>query len=225
VKVLGAKTGDRLKVGVINGHLGHGTVVSVERKSPFRVELALKLVSAQVVEPPIDLLLALPRPIMLKRIFSQVTTLGIGTFYLIHARRVEKSFWNSSLLQEEQYRFQLVQGLEQAVATRLPRVQFHQRFKPFVEDILPGIRANYSHLLLAHPGGRNTLVQTVKTGPGRILLAVGPEGGWVEYERQKLKEQGFQTISMGERILKVDTAVIALHSQISLVLQMRGDRG
>ena len=46
-------------------------------------------------------------------------------------------------------------------------------------------------------------------------MAVGPEGGWVDYEVQKFREQGFVCCTIGERILKVDTAIIALHASIT----------
>ena len=214
IKVLGSGVGDRLRVGVINGQRGTGKVLAISRKQPRRVELFLELTNGPEPEITIDLLLAMPRPIMLKRIFSQAAALGVGRFYLIHARRVEKSYWNGSILKEEQYRFQLVQGLEQAIDTRLPEVEVHQRFKPFVEDVLPKIKNQYSHLLLAHPEAKNTLVGTITEKPVKVLLAVGPEGGWIDYEIDKFKEQGFTPFTIGERILKVDTAVIALHSQI-----------
>jgi len=216
VKVLGSNVGDRLRVGIINGRMGQGRIISISRKPPFMVELLLELTKVPESKPTIDLLLALPRPIMLKRIFSQATALGVGRFYLIHAKRVEKSFWNGSILKKEQYQKQLIQGLEQAVDTTLPEVIVHQRFKPFAEDVLPEIKKEYSHLLLAHPGVNNTLVDTITEKPEKVLLAVGPEGGWLEYELNKFKGQGFKSFAIGERILKVDTAVIALHSQVSL---------
>jgi len=218
IRVLGVKVGDNLRVGVINGSEGTGTVLSIAKKRPYTVELAVKLTAKVRPEPAIDLLLALPRPIMLKRIFSQATALGVGRFYLIHARRVEKSYWSGSILKEDQTRFQLLQGLEQAVDTRIPDVEIHRRFKPFVEDQLPLIKDIYSHLLVAHPEAGATLLQSMSGKPvSRVLLAIGPEGGWIDYEINKLSEQGFLSFTIGNRILKVDTAVVALHSRITQV--------
>ncbi len=216
VKVLGSDVGDRLKIGVINDRIGTGRILSINRKQPHRVELLLELTKVSEPKLTIDLLLAMPRPIMLKRILSQATALGVGRFYLIQAKRVEKSYWKSSILKEEQCRFQLIQGLEQAIDIHLPEVEVHKRFKPFVEDVLPKIKSHYSHLLLAHPEAKYSLVETITEKPVKVLLAVGPEGGWIEYEINKFKEQGFTPCTMSERILKVDTAVIALHSQINL---------
>ncbi len=218
--VLKAKVGDNLRLGVINGSEGTGTVLSIAEKRPYKVELAVTLTAKVRSEPTIDLVLALPRPIMLKRIFSQAAALGVGRFYLIHARRVEKSFWSGSILKEKQTRFQLLQGLEQAVDTRIPDVDIHRQFKPFVEDKLPLVKDLYSHLLVAHPEAGSTLLQSMSGKPvNRVLLAIGPEGGWIDYEINKLGEQGFLPFSIGNRILKVDTAVIALHSRINQVKQ------
>jgi len=221
VKVLGSEVGDSLRVGVINGLQGTGEVLAVHNKQSYRVELAIELAKGSNRQSCIDLLLALPRPIMLKRIFSQTAALGVGRFYLIHARRVEKSYWSGSIIEEEQYRFHLLQGLEQAMDTSLPEVEFHRRFKPFVEDVLPTIKNRYSHLLLAHPGAVSSLLEMMIEKPvKKVLLAVGPEGGWIDYEIDKLKGQGFTPFTIGDRILKVDTAVIALHSRISLAKEL-----
>lgn len=119
------------------------------------------------------------------------------------------------MLEQETYHDHLIQGLEQSVDTRLPDVLFHRRFKPFVEDYLPAVMHEYSHLILAHPAGDKALAKTIGNEAGRILLAIGPEGGWVDYEVGKFKEAGFSSCSIGSRILKVDTAVIALHARIS----------
>ena len=215
IKVLQVQAGDTVRVGIIDGPKGHGKVVALCAKYPFQVELEVQFAEEMAEKPPIDLLLALPRPIMLKRIFSQAAALGVGTIFITHAQRVEKSFWSATLLNEEEYRPHLLQGLEQAVATKVPEVSVHERFKPFIEDVLPGRINEYSHLLIAHPGSLATLKTLIPERPGRILLAVGPEGGWIDYEIDRFVECGFKSFSMGERILKVDTAVVALHGRLS----------
>lgn len=221
VKVLRSEIGDRLRVGLINGLRGVGIISALQKKYPFSVSLDLELSDPPGVLPPLDLILALPRPIMLKRILSQVTALGVGTIHLINAKRVEKSFWEAGLLQPQEYRPHLLHGLEQAVDTRMPEIRLHPKFKPFIEDFCPSLVGDYSYLLLADPAGEHPLVDAVGDKSGRILLAVGPEGGWVEYEVQKFREQGFLCCSIGERILKVDTAIIALHASITAVRAMR----
>jgi 16S rRNA (uracil1498-N3)-methyltransferase len=215
IKVLQVQAGDTVRIGIIDGPKGCGKVVDLCSRYPFKVELEVVFVEDMAENPTIDLLLALPRPIMLRRIFSQAAALGVGTIFIINAQRVEKSFWNATLLNEDEYRSHLLQGLEQAVDTRVPEVSIHERFKPFVEDVLPDRSNIYSHLLIAHPGSLATLKSVIVERPERILLAVGPEGGWIDYEIDRFGECGFKSFSMGERILKVDTAVVALHGRLS----------
>lgn len=219
VKILGAQVGDTLKLGVVNGRQGLGRIESIQPKHPRAVALQLVFNDECQSSPRIDLVLALPRPIMTRRILSQLTSMGTGHFYLIHARRVEKSFWDAGLLENKQYHEHLHLGLEQAVDTMLPQVSLHPRFKPFIEDVLPAVRSRYSHMLLAHPGNGQQLAAAMQGEAGRVLLIVGPEGGWIDYEIEKFVEQGCQKITLGSRILRVDTAAIALHARISQILE------
>lgn len=218
VKVLHGNVGDSIRVGETNGEMGSGKIITIQNKYPFGVELLVSLFVPPAPPPAIDLLLALPRPIMLKRILSQVTALGVGTIYLINAARVEKSFWDAGILSEEEYRPHLLHGLEQAVDTQIPKIILYKKFRPFVEDHLPDLVADYGSLLLAHPHSENTLSHCLSGKSGKVLCAVGPEGGWVDFEVGKFVAAGFRSFSMGPRILKVDTAVVSIHGRISQVL-------
>ena len=214
VKVLRSEPGDRLRVGVVNGATGHGTILQITKKYPFRVELEVTLGEKRADLPPLDLLIALPRPIMLRRILSQVAALGVGKIMITNARRVEKSFWAAGIVDEAEYRQHLLQGLEQAVDTRVPEVSVHKYFLPFLEGEFAEQSSNYSHLLLAHPDAEKSLSQCMDSERGRILYAIGPEGGWVDFEVDRFQKAGMQLFSMGSRILKVDTAAVAVHSRI-----------
>jgi RsmE family RNA methyltransferase len=215
IKVLQVQVGDTVRIGIIDGPKGYGIVLALGSRYPFQVDLQVQSTEAMAEKPPIDLLLALPRPIMLKRIFSQAAALGVGTIFITHAQRVEKSFWSANLLQEEEYRPHLLAGLEQAVDTRVPAVHIYERFRPFIEDVLPEKIHGYSHLLIAHPGSSASLNTVITERPERLLLAIGPEGGWIDYEIDQFAACGFSAFSLGARILKVDTAVVALHGRLS----------
>jgi RsmE family RNA methyltransferase len=211
VKVLRAEVGDSVRMGQIGGRLGRGTILVLKKKYPFEALLAVELTEEPPAQPALDLILALPRPIMLKRILSQATALGVGTFHIIQSRRVEKSFWESNLLDPEEYVLHLRQGLEQAaVDTRLPDVIFHRRFKPFIEDFWSQQKGKHTLQLIAHPSGEKTLADLISGEQGRIALAIGPEGGWIDFEVDLFRAAGFCCCTMGNRILKVDTAVVAL---------------
>jgi RsmE family RNA methyltransferase len=158
---------------------------------------------------------------MLKRILSQTASLGVSRIFLINANRVEKSFFNASLLHPSSYNKHLYHGLEQAVDTNLPEITIHPRFRPFVEDLLPTIISDYPVRLVAHPEAEATLPERVPLPlTKKVLLAIGPEGGWVDFEINKFQEQDMQPFAMGPRILKVDTAVSTLLAQIDILRQI-----
>jgi len=220
VRVLGVKPGDRIRAGIIKGPVGTGEIVAVEegRGGYIRVTLRFSAEEEEAEVPAVDLILGLVRPIMLKKILAQAASLGVGRIFLINANRVEKSFFGASLLREENYRPYLLHGLEQAKATFLPELSIHERFRPFVEDVIPAIAGSYSRMLVAHPEGVDDLKQAVgEQTAGRILLAVGPEGGWVDFEMDRFIEQSFVPVSLGKRVLRTDTAVVALLAQLMLL--------
>lgn len=217
IKVLRATPGDNIRVGCINGKMGSAVIKTYSPRQPYSVVLEISLKHSPGPFPQIDIILALPRPIMFKRILRHTAALGIGSLYVVNASRVEKSFWDASIVQEHFYRKHLVSGLEQAVDTRLPKVLFHKGFKPFVESTLPIISSGYRNLLLAHPGVQSKLGEIFSTQSGRTLIAVGPEGGWIDYEKTRMQEAGFSILSLGPRILDVETAVTALHGMVSIL--------
>ena len=219
VKILKCAEGDSVKVGILHGKVGTAQIVYLQKKFPFKVELVGRFESAPPPKEPVDFLLALPRPIMLRRILSQIAALGVENLHVVNANRVEKSFWNTSLIEQDALVEHLVQGLEQAVDTVMPNVIFHQRFKPFMEDCLPTISAMYTHMLLAHPTSTGSLGSIVGRSRGRVLVAIGPEGGWVEYEVGLFRQQGFSDFNIGCRILKVDTAVVNIHGRVMALLE------
>lgn len=215
-RVLRASIGDEIRVGVVDEMLGHGVVNKIHRRPPYAVELELSIDTLPPPPSPIDIVLALPRPIMLKRVLSQATTLGVKQFHIINARRVEKSFWDSQILGREFYRKHLISGLEQAIDTKLPNVSFHKGFRSFVETEIVKIKQEYTSLVVADPSFKKRPAE-LKHGPERTLLAVGPEGGWVDYELKKMEQAGFTGFGIGTRILRVDSAVIALHSMLTML--------
>jgi len=216
-EVLVLAPGDELRVGLLNGNMGTGRIRSDARGI---IEIEVDLPTPPPPRPRIELILALPRPIMLQRILKQATVLGVHRFHLIRSRRVQKSYFQTTVLKRETMRDILVQGLEQAMDTIIPEVLIHHRFKPFVEDVVPGIDAPTR--LLAHPDADATLAGLYADNriDGNLVLAVGPEGGWVDYEVNCFLEHGFCGFSMGHRILHVDTAVLVLLSRLQMLQEL-----
>ncbi len=217
IRVLRVTCGDQVRVGMIGGLQGTGRVLEMTSQTVV-LELALEQESACGLE--VELILALPRPIMLQRILKQATVLGVRRFHLIRSRRVEKSFFHSPVLESEKIRSLLLEGMEQAMDTWLPEVHIHPLFKPFVDDVLPTLKGQG---LIAHPDAQSTYSEVPLSGcfAQRVLLAVGPEGGWNDFELEAFAANGFHAFSMGPRILHVDTAVVALLAQLQLLYELR----
>lgn len=199
-QVHGATVGENYKVGLLNGAMGNGELLSI---SEACVELALDLHQTPPEPLPITLVLGLPRPKMLRRIFQTIATLGVKQLHLINSYRVEKSYWQTPFLEPDAIREQLILGLEQGCDTQLPQVHLHQRFKPFVEDELPAIIAG-SKALVAHPYTDHPCPRDVDH---HLSLAVGPEGGFISYEIELLEKIGFAPVHLGARIMRVETAI------------------
>lgn len=199
--------GDELCVGLCDGKIGTGRVTALEEEA---LEMEVTLTIAAPATTLVTLILALPRPPMLKRVLSTASSMGVKRIFLFHSQRVEKSFWKSPALAEENLREQLVLGLEQARDTVLPRVELRPLFKPFVEDELPGIAKN-TLSLVAHPQSSDPCPRHVEQP---VTLVIGPEGGFIPYEVEKLTDLGFIPVHLGERILRVEAAVPALLSRL-----------
>lgn len=205
-KVFKASAGDKLTVGQLNGNMGNGIVSSITKEA---MEMTVTLDAPPPPPMPVTLILALPRPKMMNRIIQAVSSMGVKQIYIINSWRVEKSFWESPKLEDEALREQLILGLEQGKDTMLPEVHMRRLFKPFVREELPEIIKN-SLPLVAHPLADKTLPQQIK---GLVTLAVGPEGGFISREIETFEDIGFKRVTLGERILRVETAVPALLSR------------
>ncbi|PJI48300.1 MAG: 16S rRNA (uracil(1498)-N(3))-methyltransferase [Pseudomonas sp.] len=202
-----AESGDRMRVGRLGGLMGEGHLLRLEANE---AELQVNFEQPPPAKLPLTLLLALPRPKMLRRVLQTVAAMGVPRLVLLNSYRVEKSFWQTPFLDPEAVREQLVLGLEQARDTVLPEVIIEKRFKPFVEDRLPALAAG-SLGLIGHPGPWPECPRALSEP---VTLAIGPEGGWIPYEVDKLREAGLNPVQLGERILRVETAVTALLARL-----------
>ena len=223
-----AGLGDELRVGRLGGAVGYGRIVHID-ESALEMEVRLE------ADPPpplaVSLVLALPRPPVLRRVLISVTSMGVKRIILLNAGGVEKSFWQSRALAEESIFEQCLLGLEQARDTQMPQVLLRKRFMPFVEDELKGLIAG-GQGFVAEPAATSepgsTPIPTPASTPtglpahsfpgqklGPALLAVGPESGWNSHELGCLESAGLERISLGVRPLRVETVLPALLSRFT----------
>lgn len=207
VRVLGAKKGDTLVCGKKNAKTGSGLILSLNSQS---IEMQVCLDREPPPPLPLILVMALPRPKMLKRILQSLASLGVKEIFLINSRRVEKSFWDSGVLSEPDIQRHLDLGLCQAKDTLVPRVHLKRFFSPFVKEDLPKLSTNKKKIL-AHPKAQTFCPVGLNCD---TVLVIGPEGGFIDLEVQTLVDKGFEPMTMGPRILRVETAATALVSRL-----------
>ena len=191
--------GDTLKVGIRNGQRYLTEVVTISEQHILLRPIQVEAVPAKL---PVHLILALPRPKVLRRIIMDAVTLGVQRISLIHSYRVDKSYWQSPFLQHlDDY---VTLGLEQAGDTIEPEIQLYKRFKPFVEDVLPTFISDQKPAYVAHPYAEQQMPHAIQHS---CCLIVGPEGGFIPFEVDLFKKNGCQARRLGNRILRTETAV------------------
>lgn len=202
-EVLGLVPGARCRAGLVNGAIGEASIESLENN---KMDVSFNPVSSPPASLQCNLLLALPRPKMLKRILVDVASLGIKRLVLVNSWKVDKSYWRTPRLKSALLQEKLLLGLEQAGDTAIPEIRLAPRFRPFVEDDLDRW-AGEGARLVAEPGPWPDLPCGLS---GPATLAIGPEGGWTPFELELLQTRGFHCYRFGSRILRVETALPAL---------------
>jgi RsmE family RNA methyltransferase len=205
--ILRSSKDDSLKVGLLNGYMGEGVVLTADKDL---VELEVSLTEKPPLPLPLNLLIALPRPQTLKKVLEYSIAMGVKNIHFMHTKKVEKSYWMSPLLAKENLRKHIFLGLEQGCDTVMPEITFHDKFKPFIEDIVPGVSEN-TLKLIAHPGENSECPRLVSR---QVTLALGPEGGFNDFELEKFREQGFRAVDLGPRILRIENALAVLLGRI-----------
>jgi RsmE family RNA methyltransferase len=195
-----ARAGDELTVGRLGGRIGFGRIVHLDAES---LEMEVRLERDPPAPLPLTVVLALPRPKVMRRVLRSLAVMGVKKIVLVNSARLEKSYWQTPFLDKEEQRRQLLLGLEQAGDTVLPDVQLRRLFRPFVEDELPELSQGTLRFV-AHPGSDSTCPRDVRRP---VTLVIGPEGGFVPFEIDLFLSIGFTVVSLGPRIMNIETAI------------------
>ena len=202
-EVIKAAPGKLCKAGVLGGKVGHAELLKIDDDSAvFRFE------AEQEPPPPlaVTLLCALPRPLTFAKVIHSAVTCGVKSIHFFHSAKVEKSYWQSSKLDPEAIRGEIVLALEQCADTVMPELFFHRRFRSFVEDEVPSLAPEGALRIFGSPGA----TERVPVGAAKrthVVLAVGPEGGFNDFEEELLRSSGFRPVTLGRRILRSEFAV------------------
>ncbi len=212
--ILKSEANDIIEVGLLNCPIGKAEIIEIDK-----VQVKLRIVTLNEtnnLEPRIDIICALPRPQALKKILNTVATMGVQNLYLIRSEKVEKSYFHSRLLEKENYTKYLIEGLSQGKRTQLPNIAIHKRFKQFFEDHFPA-ENNKPIKLLAHTNDDVYLNRLKVKDKQHYAIAIGPEGGWNDFEIDFMVKNGFQVFKLSKNILRVETAVTAALAQLELL--------
>ena len=232
--ILHGEVGQPLKTGVVDGPIGTGVIERIDGET-----VTIRCIHDREALPPwIDLILAPPRPRVMKRLLPQLASMGVGRIVLVGAAKVEKAFWGAQILKDEICRPLLVDGLMQAGTTALPTIQQERAFGRWLEGGRFEVQfAGQPDRIVAHPSDLADIKapkalkalkapkdpkdlkdfkdpNDLKSAIGRPVLAIGPEGGWTDNEVLRLEAHGFRRMSLGPRILRTDTATIALLARL-----------
>jgi RsmE family RNA methyltransferase len=202
-----AEVGAVLRVGQVDGLLGTGTLVAL---TDDHLELVVALDTPPPPPLPVTLVVAMPRPHSLRKVLQQATAMGVKRFVFFNCARVEQSFFGAGAARPADIREELILGLEQARDTTLPIVEVHPRkLYKFIAEVWPDLAGETT--LIAHPEPDAGPCPRGVAGP--VTLVVGPEGGLLPTEVMRLCERG-TAIDLGPRILRVETAVVALLARL-----------
>jgi len=206
-EVLRAESGKELRIGIVDGPMGTATVLEDTGKLRLQCSLADKTPP----HPRVDLLLAMPRPKVLNRLWPVLASLGVGRILISNAWKTERNYFDTHVLEPAHIRKGLLEGLQQARDTRLPQVSVHRQLRKLVEDDLDAF-GPYAARLVAHPTEKGFPSKELAALPpeARVLLAIGPEGGWMSFELEMFASHGFTAASWGPRTLRTDTACAVL---------------
>ena len=208
--ILKLQEGDDCKVGLLNQGCFQGRISSVEN-SQVVVDFELANMELPPAKMPLTLFIAMQRPNTLKKVIHCAVTMGVEKICFFGSYKVEKSYWQSSVLQEKNLQFELDLALEQCKDPIEPEITFCRYFKSFTEEILPQFMAE-NPIFIAHPAGSANNVSKVmaECSAKHCGLIVGPEGGFTEYEVGRLQESGVNLLSLGNRVLRTEFALAAL---------------
>jgi RsmE family RNA methyltransferase len=212
--VLGAVVGARVRAGVIGGATGSAELLADDGDA---IALRLTLTDPASTALPVELVLAIPRPKVLTRVIEAAAAFGVARIDLTNAWRVDKSYLRSPRLAADALALAARLGAEQGATTHLPEIAVHPRLMALLDARWPGPP---EIKLVAHPGAPP--IEAALPGTGPVVLAIGPEGGWIEREVETFVARGFTAVSLGAPILRVETAVAAALGQLLVLRRLAG---
>ncbi|MGN0906161.1 MAG: 16S rRNA (uracil(1498)-N(3))-methyltransferase [Bullifex sp.] len=198
--VLHAKEGSTFRCGIINGERGSGTVTRLDCD---KAEFSFTPEGLDACLFPLTVILAMVRPICMKRILREIVSLGVSRIILTSSELGEKSYRSSGLYTEGEYMKIMISGAMQGGHTGVSECVFADS----VRDALT-LAGDGTCLLLDNVVGSVRFSDLDLKGRN-VTLAIGPERGWSSAERNAFLDAGYIPTVMGSHILRTETASVA----------------
>lgn len=204
VRVLRLREGDECVLFNGDGH-DHRACIRVAGKRETTVEIISR--HAMDNESPLHLTLlqGVARGEKMDLILQKATELGVAEVIPVMAERTEvKLDAERAGKRMAHWRSVIVSACEQSGRARVPLLH-----PPLPLAQAAGIPENDSLRLTLDPEGEHALGSLQAPASRKIVIAIGPEGGWSPRDRTALQSAGFSGLRLGPRILRTETAGLA----------------
>lgn len=220
-KILHKKEGESFDAGITGGAAGNAVITSVsEKEISFEFEPDPDVDVKKLF--PVSLIVGFPRPIQLRRLLRDVAGLGARSITLCGTELGEKSYLKSNVVTDGSAEKMLIDGSAQAASTEIPELTFEESLKSAIEKFSSSEKpAIFICLDNVNPQcSLGDFIDREFDGkPVNIVAAIGSERGWTDSERKLLEKSNFVRCSMGNRILRTETAVTVA---LSIILDKLG---
>ena len=203
VRVLRAEVGQEFDIAA-GGEVRRGTITSI---SDGRVEFALGSVVEVKAPPRITLALAVFKFDRMEWATEKCTEIGVGRIIPVIARRTDAHLAAAAIKRHERWLRIALQASEQARRAGPPEIVEPVKLKELAIAVPSGTRVVLAESL-AGCDESVRLGDVFQSPMSDVALAVGPEGGWADEELDWFQESGWIAVSLGDTILRAETAAI-----------------
>jgi 16S rRNA (uracil1498-N3)-methyltransferase len=201
--------GKELRVALFGGDKG---IAKVCECSDARVVLEIVRIERSLPLRPVDVIVGLSRPQTLKKVIQAAVMAGVRSLHFVHLASGERSYLDSHILRPEDLRQEIAKALEQIWEGLYPQIQVHRSFRVFTREYLSQLTTPTGSRIVAHPGAA-AFCPTTSSIHGGVTIAVGSEGGWSQSELATFSECGFVQVGLGQRVVRVEVALLYLLGQ------------
>jgi 16S rRNA (uracil1498-N3)-methyltransferase len=204
--VLSIPDGQLFEAGVVNGMRGKAKF-GIETAGRLRVEFEATQPASELY--PVDVVVGISRPQTCRFVLRALTSLGVRSIEFVLTETGEQSYASSQLWSSGEYLEIVSAAVSQAFETKLPEVRFHRTLADVVTGCKEHSQPGNLKFCLDNYEATTSLASTISNDGTASCLLIGPERGWSDRERHFIREQGFLMTSIGQRVLRVETAAIA----------------